>query len=283
MPPPTTPHGTWSCRALSLDLASTPRLLGIVNTTPDSFHADSRVPDLDAAYHHATRLLAEGADALDIGGQSTRPGYTEIPLAEEIARTAPLVRRLAAAHPRVPLSIDTYQPAVAEAALEAGAHVINDIHGLQGPGGPALARLAARYQAGVIIMHHDPTLRDRPHQDPLPDMLAWLARSIARARDAGVPAERIVVDPGVGFGKTQAQNALLLTRAHELQALGLPVLLGVSRKSVFGHLVPEMTLPANRLEATLVATAFAVARGIRLHRVHDVAANRRAALAAAAF
>lgn len=273
----------WVCRDLCLDLAPAPRLLGIVNTTPDSFHADSRQPDPEAAYQHAARLLHEGADALDIGGQSTRPGYVEIPPAEEIARTTPVLRRLAATHPGVPLSIDTYQPAVAEAALAAGAHILNDIQGLQGSGGPELARLAARYGAGVIIMHHDPTLRDRPDEDPLPSILAWLARSLDLARLAGIAPERIVLDPGVGFGKTPAQNAEVLRRCHELHALGLPVLLAVSRKSVFGHLVPELNSAAERLEATLAATAIAVTRGIRLHRVHDVAANRRAALTAATF
>lgn len=274
---------TWACRGLHLDLASTPRMLGIVNTTPDSFHADSRQADPAAACQHAARLLNEGADALDIGGQSTRPGYVEIPPAEEIARTAPVLRRLASAHPGVPLSIDTYQPAVAQAAFEAGAHILNDIHGLQGPGGPELARLAAHFGTGVIIMHHDPTLRERPDEDPLPSMLAWLARSLALARQAGIAPERIVVDPGVGFGKTPAQNAEALRRAHELHTLGHPVLLAVSRKSVFGHLVPELTSASVRLEATLAATTIAVTRGIRLHRVHDVAANRRAALTAATF
>ncbi len=277
------PPATWACRELCIDLASAPRLLGIVNATPDSFHTESRQPDPEAAYQHAVRLVHEGADALDIGGQSTRPGYVEITPSEEIARTTPVLRRLASTHPGVPLSIDTYQPAVAEAAFEAGAHILNDIHGLQGPGGRELARLAARCGAGVIIMHHDSTLRDRPTDDPLPSILAWLARSIDLARQAGLAPERIVVDPGVGFGKTPAQNAEVLRRSHELHALGHPVLQAVSRKSVFGHLAPELNSAAVRLEATLAATAIAVTRGIRLHRVHDVAANRRAALTAAKF
>lgn len=255
--------------------------MGIVNTTPDSLHATTRQPDADAAFAHAVRLVEEGADLLDIGGQSTRPGYAEISPDEEIARTAPLIRRLAQAFPDLPLSIDTYKPEVAAAALAAGARVVNDIHGLQGPGGPELARLVARHGAGLVLMHHDLSLRDAPEGDPLPAMVAWLRRSFDLAVAAGVACERVVVDPGVGFGKTQAQNATLLRRAHELHALGRPVLLGISRKSVFGHLVPALATAEDRLEATLAATAVATMRGVRLHRVHDVAANRRAALTAA--
>ena len=286
------------CRGLALDLA-TPRIMGIVNTSPDSFHADSRLPSLDAALAHARRLVAEGADLLDIGGQSTRPGYVEISDAEEIARTAPLLRALAAEFPRLPLSIDTYKPTVAAAALEAGAHVLNDIHGLQGPGGPELARLAADSGATLVVMHNDPALRQSsmsfqlmsdsdsslpaPCASLLPAVLAFLRRSLDIAASAGVPRERLVLDPGIGFGKTSAQNIALLRRLEALHELGLPVLLGVSRKSVFGHILPELATPADRLDATLAATALAVAQGVQIHRVHDVQAARRAALVAAAL
>ncbi len=274
---------TFPCRGLALDL-SAPRIMGIVNTSPDSFHADSRLPSHDAALAHARRLVAEGADLLDIGGQSTRPGYVEISEAEEIARTAPLLRALAAEFPRLPLSIDTYKPAVAAAALEAGAHILNDIHGLQGPGGPELARLAASSGAALVVMHNDPALRHAaPENAPLPAVLAFLRRSLELAAAAGVPRDRIVLDPGIGFGKTQPQNVALLRHLDALHALGCPILLGVSRKSVFGYLVPELATPADRLEATLAATALAVAQGVQLHRVHDVAPARRAALVAAAL
>lgn len=273
------------CRGLTLDLAAAPRIMGIVNTTPDSFHADTRRPDLESALALARRLVAEGADLLDIGGQSTRPGYTEITDAEEIARTAPLLRALAAEFPTLPLSIDTYKPAVAAAALEAGAHILNDIHGLQGPGGPALARLAAESGAALVVMHNDPALRSLPDSDSplLTSVLAFLRRSLDIATAAGVPADRIVLDPGIGFAKTQPQNVALLRRLDALHELGRPVLLGVSRKSVFGHLLPELATPADRLEATLAATALAVRQGVQLHRVHDVAPARRAALVAAAL
>jgi dihydropteroate synthase len=265
--------------------------MGIVNTTPDSFHADSRLPTLDAALASARAMIAEGADLLDIGGQSTRPGYTEITDAEEIARTTPLLRALAAEFPRLPLSIDTYKPAVAAAALAAGAHVLNDIHGLQGPGGAQLARLAAESGAALVVMHYDPALRQTGESlqltsDSAPllaSILAFLRRSLDIAHAAGVPRERIVLDPGIGFGKTPAQNAALLRHLDALHVLAHPVLLGVSRKSIFGHLVPELSTPADRLEATLAATTLAVAQGVQLHRVHDVQSNRRAALTAAAL
>jgi dihydropteroate synthase len=265
--------------------------MGIVNTSPDSFHADSRLPSFDAALAHARRLVAEGADLLDIGGQSTRPGYVEISESEEIARTAPLLRALLSEFPRLPLSIDTYKPAVAAAALEAGAHILNDIHGLQGPGGPALARLAADSGAALVVMHNDPALRRDAEAypaasaatNPLPAVLAFLRRSIEIAASAGVPRERLALDPGIGFGKTPAQNIALLRRLEALHELGLPILLGVSRKSVFGHILPELAAPADRLEATLAATSLAVAQGIQIHRVHDVSATRRAALVSAAL
>ena len=277
--------------------------MGIVNTSPDSFHADSRLPSLDAALAHARRLVAEGADLLDIGGQSTRPGYVEISDAEETARTAPLLRALAAEFPRLPLSIDTYKPAVAAAAIEAGAHILNDIHGLQGPGGPALARLAAESGAALVLMHNDPALRQSSmsFQLMIPNdtgilpvsgddtsrllsaVLAFFRRSLEIAASAGVPRERLVIDPGIGFGKTPAQNIALLRRLDALHECGLPILLGVSRKSVFGHILPELVTPADRLEATLASTALAVAQGVQLHRVHDVVAARRAALVAAAL
>ena len=275
--------------------------MGIVNTSPDSFHADSRLPSFDTALAHARRRVAEGADLLDIGGQSTRPGYAEISDTEEIARTAPLLRALAAEFPRLPLSIDTYKPAVAAAALEAGAHILNDIHGLQGPGGAELARLAAASGAALVVMHNDPALRQsgvsfQPIASPrgtgvppvgeeasrlLASVLAFLRRSLEIAASAGVTRDRLVIDPGVGFGKAPAQNVALLRRLDALRGFGLPVLLGVSRKSVFGYVLPELAAPADRLEATLAATVLAVAQGVQIHRVHDVSAARRAALVAA--
>lgn len=271
------------CRELTLDLG-TPRVMGILNVTDDSFFDGGRHLAPDAALARARRMIEEGADILDVGGQSTRPGHVEIPEAEEIARVLPVVRALAAEFPGLPLSIDTYRPAVAAAALAAGAHILNDVHGLQGAGGAELAHLAAQTGAAVVVMHNDPALRRIPvDPDPVPSVLAWLRRSLALTAAAGVPADRVVVDPGIGFGKTPAQNLALLGRLGELHALGRPVLLGVSRKSVIGHALPELTTPAERLEPTLALTALAVRQGVQLHRVHDVLANRRAARMAAAL
>lgn len=272
-----------NCRGIELNL-SRPRIMGIVNTSPDSFHADSRTPALDVALAHARRLVSEGADLLDIGGQSTRPGYVEISEAEEISRTAPLIAALAQEFPALPLSIDTYKPAVAAAALAAGAHVLNDIHGLQGPGGPALAQLAATSGAALVVMHNDPALRDAPADaDPVHAVREFLRRSLRIAANAGVAKAATVIDPGIGFAKTQPQNVELLRRLDELHQLDAPVLLGISRKSVFGHILPELATPDLRLEATLAATALAVSARIQIHRVHDVRAARLAALTAAAL
>ncbi len=271
-------------RGLTLALGAAPRLMGIVNITDDSFFDGGVHFDPGQALAHARRLAAEGADVLDIGGQSTRPGYTEVGPAEETARTVPVVRALVGEFPSLPLSIDTYQPAVAAAALEAGAHILNDVHGLQGPGGAELARLAAASGAAVVVMHNDSTLRHMPPEaDPLPAVLAWLGRSLEIAAAAGLATERVILDPGIGFGKTPAQNLALLARLGELHALGRPLLLGVSRKSIIRQVLPELVSPADRLEATLAVTALAVAQGVQLHRVHDVQANRRAALMAAAL
>jgi dihydropteroate synthase len=256
--------------------------MGILNVTDDSFFDGGRHLALDSALARARHLVAEGADLLDIGGQSTRPGYVEISEAEEISRTVPVLRALAAEFPCLPLSIDTYKPAVAAAALAAGAHLLNDIHGLQGPGGPALARLAAESGAAVVIMHHDPELRETPDADPLPAVLSWLRRSLDLAAVAGLPADRLALDPGIGFGKTQPQNLALLARLDAFHALGQPLLLGISRKSVIAHVCPGLE-PGERLEGTLALTALAVSQGVQLHRVHDVQANRRAALVATAL
>jgi dihydropteroate synthase len=251
--------------------------MGILNVTDDSFFDGGRHFSPEAALRRARELVAEGADLLDIGGQSTRPGYVEVSEEVEIARTAPVIRVLAAEFPALPLSIDTYKPAVAAAALEAGAHILNDIHGLQGPGGPALARLAAGAGAAVVLMHYDAGLRDLPPDaDPVPRVLDWLRRSLEIAAEAGVPPECQAVDPGIGFGKTQPQNLSLLARLDALHALGRAVLLGVSRKSVIAHVTPGLA-PDERLEGTLALTALAVRQGVQLHRVHDVRENLRAA------
>ncbi len=265
------------CRGLRVDLSAGPVIVGIVNVTPDSFYDGGRHATTDAAVAQAERLVAEGAGMLDIGGQSTRPGHTEVTDAEEIARVVPVIAALAG-RTSVPLSIDTYKPAVACAALEAGAHVVNDIHGFQRA--PELAQLVVQFGAAAIAMHFDETFSFAPGE-VIAMQLAYFRRTIAIALEAELPLERLVIDPGIGFHKTQAQNLELLARVGELRTLGLPVLLGASRKSVISHVLDLP--PDERLEGTLATTALAAWQQIEFLRVHDVRANLRAARMAAAL
>lgn len=248
-----------------------PSIVGIVNVTPDSFSDGRRFATAEAAVAQAERLVAEGASMIDIGGQSTRPGYQEISAAEEIARVVPVITALLG-RVGVPLSIDTYKLDVARAALEAGAHVLNDIFGLQRE--PALAQLAAEFGCSVIVMHQEAEFQ-KLEEDPVVRMGEFFRRSVAIATQAGVPPEQIILDPGIGFGKRHEQNLEILGRLAEIRALGFPVMLGASRKSVIGNV---LSLPVEeRLEGTLATTALAVWQGIDLIRVHDVRSNLRAA------
>ena len=274
----TQPSRVLDCRGLRVELAAEPVIVGIVNVTPDSFYDGGRHATTEAAVRYAEELIAEGADLLDIGGQPTRPGaHVEIPEAEEIARVVPVIAALAG-RTSVPLSIDTYKPAVVCAALEAGAHVVNDIHGLQRA--PELARLAVQSGAAVIAMHYDETFAVAPG-DVDAMQLAFFRRTLAIAVETGLPPERLVLDPGIGFHKTQEQNLELIARLGELRTLGLPVLLGASRKSVIAHVLGLP--PDERLEGTLATTAVAVWQAVEFLRVHDVRANLRAARMAEAL
>ncbi len=221
--------------------------------------------------------MAEGASLIDIGGQSTRPGYAEVPLEEEIRRVVPVITALAHSLP-VPLSIDTYRSAVARAALQAGAHMLNDIHGLLRD--PGLAGVAAEFGCPVVVMHNEPGFSAETG-DPIARMLRYFERSIATAARAGVPAERLLLDPGIGFAKTQEQNLAILARLPELRVLGRPLFLGASRKSVVSHVLDLP--PGERLEGTLAITSLAAWHGVELIRVHDVQSNLRAARMAAAI
>ncbi|HVU18084.1 MAG TPA: dihydropteroate synthase [Candidatus Didemnitutus sp.] len=248
-----------------------PRLVGILNVTPDSFFDGGRHSNLDAALKQAGKMAAEGAAMLDVGGQSTRPGYVEVPASEEIARVVPVISALAG-QIGIPISVDTYQPEVALAAVKAGATIINDVHGFQRR--PELADIAAQNGCGAILMHNDPSFREAAG-GTLERVLEFLERSIAIALAAGVRREGIIVDPGIGFAKTDAQNLEILARLGELRVLGFPLLLGASRKSVIGNAL--RLPPAERLEGTLAITALAVWQGVDYLRVHDVLPNLRAA------
>jgi dihydropteroate synthase len=253
-------------------------VVGILNVTPDSFFDGGRWDSPAAALAQLGRLAREGAAAIDVGGQSTRPGHEEISPEEELARVLPVLRA-AGGGDGPPLSIDTYRAAVARAALAAGAHLVNDIHGFQGD--PAMPAVVAAAGCPAILMHHD---REFPHWagDPIEAIKRYFERSLANAAAASIPSERLILDPGIGFFKSPAQNLEILRRIGELHALGRPLLLGASRKSIIGRVLGESD-PAERLEGTLAITVLAAQQGVELVRVHDVRANLRAARMAEAI
>lgn len=243
-------------------------IMGILNVTPDSFSDGGRYTGLDAALFHAEQMQKEGADLLDVGGESTRPGYTRISDEEEISRIAPVIEAIRA-RLDIPVLADTYKPKVAAAALQAGADMINDIWGFQAE--PGMAQLVAEAGAACCLMHNR---KEAVYSDFFGDVLSDLRRSIALAKQAGIPEDRIVLDGGVGFAKTREQNLEIIRRGREIAELGYPVLLGTSRKSVIGL---TLDVPVDqRLEGTLATTVVAVMTGCRFVRVHDVLANRRA-------
>jgi len=248
-------------------------LMGILNLTPDSFSGDGLAMEaLDAAVTQAIRMVADGADILDLGGESTRPGHVPVSVAEELARVIPVIRAIRDALPDVPLSVDTRKAAVAAAALEAGAGLLNDVGGVTGDG--TLAAMAGERGVPYVLMH-DRRLEPEVVGTVARAVVAHLAAAIDRAVALGCPRTAIIVDPGIGFGKTPAQNLELVRDLELLRDLGRPVLLGASRKSTIGAV---LDLPADdRLEGTLATTALGISRGVDIVRVHDVLANRRVA------
>lgn len=265
------------CRDREIVIGREALLVGILNITPDSFFDGGKFASCESAVAQAGRLVGEGAAIIDVGGQSTRPGHEEISAEEEIARIGPVIAALLSQLP-VPVSVDTYKPAVARAALQAGAHLLNDIHGLQRD--PEMARLAAEFGCAVIVMHQDAEFRETPG-DVVEKLKDFFNRSLEIAGRTGIAEDRIILDPGIGFAKTQEQNMEILARLAELKTLGFPLLLGASRKSVIGNVLSLP--PEERLEGTLATTALAVWQGVEFIRVHDVRANARAAKMAAAL
>lgn len=251
-------------------------LMGIVNVTPDSFSGDGLHLDLDAIVARARAFEAAGADIIDVGGESTRPGHEPVDEATEMARAIPAVRAIAAAV-SVPISIDTYKAAVAEAALEAGARVVNDVWALAAD--PRMAELVARAQVPVILMHNQ---HGTEYRDLIPDIIMALAARVQAAEAAGIARERIIVDPGIGFGKTFEHNLEVMDRLDEFKVLGLPILLGTSRKRYIGRLL-DGAPPEQRVEGTAAAVAIGIARGADIVRVHDVAEMARVARVADAI
>jgi len=266
-------------RAMSLDR---PILMGILNLTPDSFSDGGRYDNADAALNQVERMLAEGADVIDVGGESTRPGAERIDEAEQIRRTAPVIERLAARFD-VPISIDTTRSAVAEAALEAGATIINDV-----AAGREDARqfvLAAERHAGLILMHmrgEPATMQSDPtYADVVMEVRDFLLDRAAAAEAVGVAPDAIMLDPGIGFGKTLAHNLQLLGALNRFVETGYPVMLGASRKRFLGT-ITGCENAADRAAATAASTALGVQAGVRVFRVHDVRPNRHAADVSAA-
>jgi len=258
------------------------RIMGVVNVTPDSFSDGGAFLDRDAAINHGLRLAFEGAELLDIGGESTRPGADPVPAPEELARVIPVVAGIRAQNAGVRISIDTSKVAVAAAALDAGADYVNDVTALRGD--PEMAALIAERGVDVCLMHMLGTPRtmqsEARYDDVVEDVRAFLSQRIEAAVAAGIAVDRIEVDPGIGFGKTVAHNLELLDRLGELAALGRPVVLGTSRKSFLGKITGRET--AERMPATLATVVMGLERGAEVFRVHDVAPVRDALAVAAA-
>ena len=252
----------------NFDTANHTYIMGILNVTPDSFSDGGKFNGMDAAIAHAHQMVEEGVDIIDVGGESTRPGHIQITDEEEIARVTPIIEVLKKEFD-VPVSIDTYKSHVAEAALQAGADLVNDIWGLKAD--PDLAGVIARYHAPCCLMHN----REKAeYQDFLKDFMDDMKECVRFAKAAGIEDDKIILDPGVGFGKTYEMNLEIIDKMEILNELGYPVLLGTSRKSVIGL---TLDLPVTqREEGTMVTTVYGVQKGCAFVRVHDVEKNKRA-------
>ncbi|MHB1862051.1 MAG: dihydropteroate synthase [Gemmatimonadaceae bacterium] len=269
----------WMVRGGALRL-DRPRVLGILNVTPDSFSDGGDFFSADAAVARAEQMVAEGADVIDVGGESTRPqGAEPVDAAEEMRRVLPVIREIARRMPGTLISVDTSKAVVAAAALVEGAHVVNDVSG--GRLDERLAAVCAQHRAGLVVMHSRGTVRDMAtyahadYVDVVGEVAAELATRVEEARAAGVRAEAIVIDPGIGFSKRPAHSLAVLAGLPRLGALGRPILIGVSRKRFIGE-ITGVAAPAARAAGTIGANVAALMRGASLFRVHDVLANRQA-------
>ena len=265
----------WDCRSRRFEIGPRPLVMGVVNVTPDSFSDGGRYLDPAAAVAHGLQLLADGADILDVGGESTRPGADPVPEDEELRRVLPVVRELARS---AVVSVDTSKPAVAAACLDAGAAIVNDVTGLADP---AMVRACVAAGAGVVVMHMRGTPRTMQRNPEYADVAAavgdYFAARLDMLEDAGIPRARVALDPGIGFGKALDHTLQQLARLGEYRRLGRPVVLGVSRKGFLGQITGRER--SDRLAGTLAVNCFAVAAGAaHVLRVHDVAAHRDAAL-----
>ncbi len=262
--------GSWemSCKNGPLTFGARTLVMGILNVTPNSFSDGGKFNQLDLALEHAYQMVEEGADIIDVGGESTRPGYEMIDAEEEIKRIVPIIEALAQ-KVKVPLSVDTYKAKVARAALDAGAGIINDIWGFQFEQDqseiPEMARVAAEYDCPVILMHNQ---NGTEYNNLMDEVLLFLRKSIEIAEKAGVKPDKIILDPGIGFGKDLDQNLEVMSRLEEFQSLGKPVLLGTSRKRMIGSV---LDLPVTeRVEGTAATVVIGITKGMDIVRVHDV-------------
>lgn len=271
------PGGVLRCGSYTLPLGAKTYIMGIINMTPDSFSGEGLGADVDAAVRQAEAMLADGADLLDVGGESSRPGAVEVPLDEELRRVVPVVRALAARFP-VPISVDTCKSAVAREAVDAGATLINDISGLRFDS--AMAGVVAAAQVPVVVMHIQGTprtMQQHPvYADLMTEICTYLQASSDLAVAAGVPRDQVILDPGFGFGKLPEHNLEILRRLRELTSYGQPVLLGTSRKATIGAVLGGLP-PEERVEGTGATVALGIANGADIVRVHDVKAMVRVA------
>lgn len=245
-------------------------IMGILNLTPDSFSDGGDFIDVDKALEHAKKMLREGADIIDIGGESSRPGHTRISTEEEMRRVIPVIRRIKEETDAI-ISLDTIRAEVAEEGIKNGVHIINDIWGLQHDNNVAV--IAAKYGTPVIIMHNQ--MGNVYAGDLVEEIKRFLLESIRIAKEAGVKDEKIILDPGIGFGKSPEQNLILMNRLREIKDLGYPLLLGASRKSMIGKILDLP--PKDRVEGTIATTVLGIIQGVDIVRVHDVLQNSRAA------
>ncbi|UDQ90784.1 dihydropteroate synthase [Xanthobacter autotrophicus] len=273
---PAAPSRTLLARGHALHLGPRTLIMGILNVTPDSFSDGGRSAAPDDALANARRLVAEGAEILDVGGESTRPGHTPVAAEDEWARIAPVIPALVA-EMGVPVSVDTYKAEVARRALEAGASIVNDVWGFTHD--PDMAKVVADYDAAAVVMHNRTEVDES--LDIISEMLGFFERVLEIADRAGVKREKLVLDPGIGFGKSFPQNLAAIRRLPELRVLGLPILLGTSRKSLIGKVI--QTTPQERVPGTIASNVIAIMEGVEIIRVHDVAAHVQAARVAEAI
>ncbi|WP_455663030.1 dihydropteroate synthase [Pradoshia sp.] len=257
------------CGPYRLDMSGRTLIMGILNMTPDSFSDGGKYNAVETALERARQLVRDGADIIDVGGESTRPGYEQISSEEEMARVIPIIERLAR-EVAVPISIDTSKADVARAAIKAGAHIINDIWGAKADSD--MANTAMETDAPIILMHNR---KEKPYGNFMRDTLNDLYESIQIVKNAGVKDEKIILDPGIGFAKSLEENLLMMRNLHIITNLGYPVLLGTSRKSMIGN---TLELPVEeRVEGTIASICLGIQQGCRIIRVHDVKENARAA------